>query len=123
MYGGVEKVRRRSRWKFLNKNKMKESKATEIPIVVFVDYVFGSFFDGKSGIKFHKNNILQQEKSGGVSFGTNIWNRHYSGGMRTDPAHWNFEEKCRDFAEFCGTDGGVSDLYVLLKFLLYIQGI
>lgn len=52
MYGGVEKVRRRSRWKFLNKNKMRESKATEIPIVVFVDYVFGSFFDGKSGIKF-----------------------------------------------------------------------
>lgn len=45
------------------------------------------------------------------------------GGMRTDPAHWNFEEKCRDFAEFCGSDGGVSDLYVLLKFLLYIQGI
>ena len=102
---------------------MRESKATEIPIVVFVDYVFGSFFDGKSGIKFHKNNILQQEKSGGVSFGTNIWNRHYSGGMRTDPAHWNFEEKCRDCAEFCGSDGGVSDLYVLLKFLLYIQGI
>lgn len=123
MYGGVEKVRRRSRWKFLNKNKMRESKATEIPIVVFVDYVFGSFFDGKSGIKFHKNNILQQEKSGGVSFGTNIWNRHYSGGMRTDSAHWNFEEKCRDFAEFCGSDGGVSDLYVFLKFLLYIQGI
>lgn len=52
MYGGVEKVRRRSRWKFLNKNKMRESKATEIPIVVFADYVFGSFFDGKSGIKF-----------------------------------------------------------------------
>ena len=116
--------------------------------MVFLDYVFGSFlteimyqiekisavfmniclpvyriFDGKSGIKFHKNNILQQEKSGGVSFGTNIWNRYYSGGMRTDPAHWNFEEKCRDFAEFRGTDGGVSDLYVLLKFLLYIQGI
>lgn len=80
-------------------------------------------FDGKSGIKFHKNNILQQEKTGGVSFGTNIWNRYYSGGMRTDPAHWNFEEKCRDFAEFRGTDGGVPDLYVLLKFLLYIQGI
>ena len=45
------------------------------------------------------------------------------GGMRTDPAHWNFEEKCRDFAEFCGADGGVPDLYVFPKFLFYIQGI
>ena len=80
-------------------------------------------FEGKSGIKFHKNNILQQEKSGGVSFGTNLWNRDDPGGVRTDSAHWDFEEKCRDFAEFCGTDGGVSDLYVLLKFLFYIQGI
>ena len=33
------------------------------------------------------------------------------------------KKNCRDFAEFCGSDGGVSDLYVLLKFLLYIQGI
>ena len=80
-------------------------------------------FDGKSGIKFHKNNKLQQGKSGGVSFGTNIWNRYHSGSVRTDSAYWNFEEKCRAFAEFCGADGGVSDLYVLLKFLFYIQGI
>ena len=77
----------------------------------------------KNGIKFHKNNILQQEKSGGVSFGTNLWNRDDPWGMRTDPAHWNFEEKCRDFAEFCGADGGVPDLYVFPKFLFYIQGI
>ena len=36
---------------------------------------------------------------------------------------YRFEEKCRDFAEFCGADGGVPDLYVFPKFLFYIQGI
>ena len=72
----------------------------------------------KNSIKFHKNNILQQEKTWIWQYGANVWNCSHNQCLYSGDLNWCIEEKCRSSLEFCGSDGGVFSMFPLFEQLL-----